>query len=1122
MIPVLASQVRVARRFTRAIRVDSDLHDAAALDGYVCAQSAVEALLLMARHREGTGHGAFTWTGPYGSGKSSLAVALAALTAGDQPRAEKLLGSIRQADRDELTRAFRATNLRWTIAPVVGRREDPERVISAAIESATNGRRGLARGRGEPIHKWAARIAADPGHAGLLLLVDEMGKFLEGAARDDGDVHLFQEIAETAARSNGRLMMVGILHQAFDEYAHRLAREARDEWMKVQGRFLDIPINLAGEEQLELIGRAIEGPKPEPDAATAIVAQVLQGARFGESATLERRLAACWPLHPVVASLLGPISRRRFGQNQRSLFGFLNSVEPAGFQAFLQESACEGEANFPVARLWDYLHINLEPAILASPDGHRWSTALEAVERAEDKGATPQHLALLKAVALIDLFKDRSGLKATPELLATVLEDADVAEGLLEDLKRWSVIIYRSHLGAFAIYAGSDFDIEAAVDEARRSGVAVDYRRLAQRAALQPILAKRHYEATGALRWFEVELSPLHEVEERVRGYKPAPGAAGLFLLVISAQAETKAEAKKALGRAADLAGDRLVVCGWTRDSYMIREMASDLAALEHVRANRPELEGDAIARREVDARLARLAADLEDRLSDAIDRVDWYLPPPAKDAIDARVAGPAGLSVLASRLADWRYPMAPRLPNELLNRTRPSSNAQAAVRALLHGMVERAGQPRLGFEGYPPEAGLYMSLLEATGLHREAEDRSGFAFEAPGPSDPANLYPLWEASDRRVAQTLEGCSAADLYAMWRSPPFGLRDGLLPLLLMAYLLSRAGRSAIYLEGVFRPNLDTFLVDRLLQDPSAVSLRAVELSEVDVDFIAAMAATLTHGDPVAPTPLDVARALVTQVRALPTWTLRTTRLSPAALRLRDRAKVSDDPNRLLLEDIPAAIEGQPGDLSGAALASRVGVLIGELEGAYSAMLGELRSVLLGELRVRGESEAALAALRRRAENVRNLTGNYRLDALATRLTQFTGRSDDMEGLGSLAANKPPRDWVDRDVDNARVELAALAQQFLKAELFARLKGREDGRVALGIYISDPRYPEPQAQEIELTASDRKTAEGLASRMGALLREQGATRDISLAALASLGLSLNRVEADENGVATTVLG
>jgi hypothetical protein len=635
----------------------------------------------------------------------------------------------------------------------------------------------------------------------------------------------------------------------------------------------------------------------------------------------------------------------------------------------------------------------------------------------------------------------------------------------------------------------------------------VDYRRLAQRAALQPILAKRHYEETGALRWFEVELAPLHDAEERVLRYKPAPGAAGLFLLVISANAETEPEAKRALARAVEQAGDRLVVCGWIQDSYMIREMAADLAALEHVRANRAELEGDAIARREVDARISRISADLEDRLSGAIDRVKWTLPPAARTAIDPRVRGPAGISILASRLAAWRYRLAPCIRNELLNRTRPSSNAQAAVRALLKAMILHNGEARLGIEGYPPELGLYMSVLEATGLHGPAKDRAGFAFAAPSGADPSRLAPLWEATDTWVASHVEGVSAADVYKLWREPPFGLRDGLAPVLLVAYLLSRAGQSAVYLDNVFRPSLDTLLVDRLLQDPAKISLRTVELSEIDVGFIADMAQVLSGPDEaIAPTPLDVARALVTEVRGLPSWTQRTGLLSLRAAKLRDRAKVSDDPNRLLLEDLPAAVDVAP-STGGEVLSAQVTVLLAELRDAYPQMLSELEAVMLDELRVRSRSEHDFAELRSRAETVRNLTGNYRLDALATRLAQYRGSRDDIEGLASLAANKPPRDWVDRDVDNARVEIAALAQQFMKAELYVRLKGRTGGRIALGIYISDPRYPEPQAQEIELAADDREAAEALSHRLSALLDAEGVSRDVALAALAKLGLSLS---------------
>lgn len=1116
MTVMLSDKIRVARRFTRAIRVDDDFDEGGALDGYICSQSAVETLLSMARHTRETGHGAFTWTGPYGSGKSSLAIALATLTAGPLPARDVLFGGVSASDRKDLDERFRPNATSWRVAPVVGSRTDPAPAIEAAIQSAIGSNSDLARKAKEPVAKWAVRVASDPRSNGLLIFLDEMGKFLEHAARNGGDVHIFQELAEAASRTHGRLIVVGILHQAFDEYAQRLSREARDEWLKIHGRFLDIAVNLAAEEQLDLIGRAIDGDKPAAGPAVVATAAVLRGAGTTKASKMQAQLAACWPLHPVAAALLGPISRRRFGQNQRSLFGFLSSAEPFGFQAYLQDTPAKSATPYPVDRLWDYLQTNLEPAILASPDGHRWATALDALHRADARDASPDHVALLKTIALIDLFKDRSGLIASADLLQTCVSDQAKIQPLLDDLKSWSVVIYRAHAGAHAIYAGSDFDIDAAVDEVRRAGFGVDFKRLAQQASLQPILAKRHYEQTGALRWFEVELAPLHEAEERIRHYTPAPGAAGLFLLAVSAQAEGKKQAAKILDGALELAGSQLVVCGWSRDSLTIREIAADLAALEQVRATRPELEGDAVARREIDARLSRLSIDLEDRLGEAINSVDWRLPVAARQDLNVKAAGPAGLSVLASRLADWRYPLAPRLPNELVNRTKPSSSAQAAVRVLLHAITENDEKVRLGIEGYPAEAGLYISLLEATGLHRWDEDDQRWRFAAPAARDTARLEPLWAQTDAALQRNASGVSAADLYELWRSPPFGVRDGLLPILLVAYLMTRAGRSAIYLSGVFRPSLDTFVIDRLLQEPASVSLRAVELSEVDVAYIAAMADILSTDDErVAPTSLEVARALVRQIRDLPPWTLRTSRLSPGAIQLRDRAKASNDPNRLLLEDVPAAVGEPIGSLSAISIARRVSALLVELTEAYPVMLRQLEDALKLELRVRGDGELPIERLRRRSVNVLGLTGNFRLDALATRLTTYSGRIEEVEGLASLAANRPPRDWVDRDVDAARVELAALAQQFLKAEGFGHLKGRADGRVGVAVYISDPAFPEPQAHEIELSSADREAADILAAQLQEVMRLAGPSREVAVAAVArlGLGLALHTEEADK---------
>ena len=84
-----------------------------------------------------------------------------------------------------------------------------------------------------------------------------MGKCLENAVKQEGDIYFLQKLAEYASRSDGKVIFVGILHQSFAEYAKRMPRSIRNEWTKIQGRFIDIPINVVGEEQIELIKKSI-------------------------------------------------------------------------------------------------------------------------------------------------------------------------------------------------------------------------------------------------------------------------------------------------------------------------------------------------------------------------------------------------------------------------------------------------------------------------------------------------------------------------------------------------------------------------------------------------------------------------------------------------------------------------------------------------------------------------------------------------------------------------------------------------------------------------------------------------------------------------------------------------
>jgi hypothetical protein len=1096
----LSQTVRVTRRFSRSVRVGADA-GTTAVDGFVCTATAAQALTTTVDHVATVGHGAFTWTGPYGCGKSSLAVLLATILGERSSARDHALATLPANLRDHILAQMRWDDGSWRVVPVVGRKADAQALVAEALIEA-----GL-EDSGTTVPKALKNLMVSDRRT--LLIIDEMGKLLEHAAGGDGDAHFFQDLAELASRSNGRLVVIGILHQAFDDYAYRLARETRDDWLKIQGRFVDVPLNPSGEEQVELLSRAIESSRPPQDPTLADrVAQEIHSDRPGAE-QFAKRLAACWPLNPVVACLLGPLSRRRFGQNQRSLFGFLGSAEPFGFQEYLGSTNDGSNADYDVKWLWSYLRANLEPSILASPDSHRWAVAVEAIERCELQGGTDLDLAVLKAVALIDLFRERSGLVANRSMIETALclSQAD-AQRTLDRLRDWSLIVYRRHLGGFSLYAGSDFDIDAAVEEARAQQSGCDYGRLRETGVLAPILAKRHYHETGAMRWFDVDLSTLENASERLARIDAGTGAAGLFLLIVNDQGASTAKVRRQLEKLSSQVDDEPIAFAVSCDSFMLRELTLELLALEHIQANRPELKGDAVARREVAGRIARLAGELEDRLRQALAMASWETP-----AIDLQIGsspplGAAGLSLMASRMAKALYPSTPLIRNELVNRSKPSSNAMAAVRALMTAMVTSTDSERLDIADYPPEAGLYVSLLERTGLHARRKD-GAFAFGEPSAhGDDARLATLWTLGNALLTER-PSVTVADLYNCWRARPVGAKEGLLPIFGLAFLLSRRADLAIYLDGLFCPSIGDLLVDRVLQDPDCVQMRRSNVSERDASILRGVAGAIAElgENSSAIEPLAIGRQLVAVVLATPSWTRRTSRIGPAAAKVRDLALAAHDPNKLLLEDLPA-IAGTDATVS--EIVALLDEGLRELQAAYGIMLDDIHALMMTELKA---SEGGLAAIRERAKRIIGLTGNYRLDAFATRLSSYDGELDALEGLASLAANKPPRDWVDRDVDAARVELAALAQQFLRGEAFAHVGGRGLERFAIALYMSDPSRSTLVTPEVSLDSAALRRARSLAVTLQATLGDD-VPRDIAIAAAAELMVTLaeDRDEAD----------
>jgi len=434
--------VSVRARYSRSVHLARDWKSGVWAD-YHLTLSALEMLRVLQGTWNRPADRALTLVGPYGSGKSAFALFLAALFGGDAPSHALL----RAHDADLADFFARPQNRlfpvalvgsRQSLAPALGRGlvealsaqfPDLAREIESELEAAHFAPRALA-------DAWekAARGVVAAGFGGLMLLGDELGKWLEHAALHpgEGDIFVLQELAEAAARSGNietggaPLWMVAVLHQNAEAYAGRLGRVHQAEWAKVGERFREVPFFPSDAERLEMTGWALQHAPDlhlngqfETLAARGplLVPQSLPGTLSARFAPLAK---AAYPLHPLVLLLLPPLFRKS-GQSHRSLWNFLSGQESHALGRFLRETTFGPHAPlFEADALFDYASEVLLGGWSAGHLARLWADASEAVERTHS--LSPLALRVLKVIALLGVLRD-AHLVASPAILEWALSD---------------------------------------------------------------------------------------------------------------------------------------------------------------------------------------------------------------------------------------------------------------------------------------------------------------------------------------------------------------------------------------------------------------------------------------------------------------------------------------------------------------------------------------------------------------------------------------------------------------------------------------------------------------------------------------------------------------------------
>ena len=215
-------------------------------------------------------------------------------------------------------------------------------------------------------------------------------------------------------------------------------------------------------------------------------------------------LNSCWPLNPVVALVLGPISRRSYGQNQRSLFSFLSSGEPLGFANYLSLTVYDENTTptYKLSNLWDYLKLNWGNLISSSQDAHSFATVSDLLGQLENLRAKDDTLSVeldevVKIVQLLQMTRQHTGLLPNVKSVSHALEFTEKeTSDLLQTLVSKSILSYRSYNGTYVLHEGSDFDLEQVLEQQLDNADEIDLAALSQQFLPSAIIGKRHYLRT--------------------------------------------------------------------------------------------------------------------------------------------------------------------------------------------------------------------------------------------------------------------------------------------------------------------------------------------------------------------------------------------------------------------------------------------------------------------------------------------------------------------------------------------------------------------------------------------------------------------------------------------------
>lgn len=867
---------------------------------------------------------AFSVIGSYGTGKSAFLLALEKSLSGQQhffPAPNGHLGKLQGIEFINIVGSY--ASLMNTLANHFGVMPEDTSIFEALVQAQNIAkRRGLCLG----------------------IVIDEFGKFLEYASRfkPEEELYFIQRLAEFVNDPSQDILLITVLHQNFSTYAAGLNRDQREEWEKVKGRLKELTFNEPVEQLLELAANfSKNGQQPHSDEELAALLETIDlSAAFPHRHRLSTEFASkLIPFDILSASVLTQ-ALQRYGQNERSLFTFLNANDYLG----INDYDAEKHPYYNLVCVYDFLAHNYESLINSVHNPHyaQWGASRRTQERAEaelSEESVHTAIALLKVIGLLSIFAP-DGARINPSFLAEYGRLAlglDNVTDVLAELETRKLIRYIRFKDTFVLFEGTDLNIELALMEAEGKvdpihNVAL---LLQEHFEFPLLLAKAASFRTGTPRFFRFQLSEEPSIDMPEGLYD------GVVNLVFSKEDESDALDTNVSP------AHTSILYGFYQKPNQIRQTLHEIQKINYVLGVNRD---DRVAVRELQRLKAEYIEQLNRQTLDSLydgNSLTWIWNGAQYDIRNTRA-----LNNLLSQICDFVYAQTPHFYNELVNRHKVSSAVSTARRYYFRALVENWQQPELGYpvERFPAEKSIYLTLLKQTGIHRE--EAGQYLFAEPTES---SFRALWDActefldsaktTPRNLNQLVETLS---------QPPFKIKEGLVGFWVPTFIFAKREEFALYYDGSYTPQITSEILDLIQKEPEKFRVKSFVVDGVRLQFLNRFRLLVeqTPSEQISNSSfIETIRPFLTFYRSLPAYAQQTAKLEPRTIRLREVIARATDPEKTFFEDFPAAlgfsdiVQGSIDDGVAARFVQQLQDAIRELRNCYDKLVDRIEEYLL---------------------------------------------------------------------------------------------------------------------------------------------------------------------------------